>query len=135
LTGQLFDLDGDGSIQHTELHTLLEGLGIKVTEEELLDLVNEADADGSGVIEFEEFVFMMQRFLGEEEGELEKTWALLDADGDGSITQEELCIALEACGMKLAPWELREVITLVLSSQLALCIRTNPGSPPPSCFR
>ena len=57
-------MDGGGTIEGNELHNLLEGLGIKVTEEEAEDLVNEVDADGSGVIEFEEFVFLMQRFLG-----------------------------------------------------------------------
>ena len=31
-----------------------------MTEEEARDLVNEADVDGSGVIEFEEFVILMQ---------------------------------------------------------------------------
>lgn len=40
----------------------------------------------------------------------EATWELLDANCDGSISQEELVIALEACGMKLSPWELRDMI-------------------------
>ena len=31
--------------------------------------VNEVDDDGSGVIEFEEFVVLMQRFLGKDEDE------------------------------------------------------------------
>ena len=61
-----------------------------------------------------------------------KTWELLDANGDGAvtpttrfvddtvdpklpsipgaITQQELMIALEACGMKLAPEELRHML-------------------------
>ena len=107
---ELFDLDGGGSIEANELHCLLEGLGIKVTEQEALDLVHEVDEDASGVIEFDEFVVLMQRFIGKEEDEVQKTWKLLDANGDGTITQDELCIALEACGMKLAPWELRDMM-------------------------
>lgn len=45
---ELFDLDGGGSIEAPELHTLLDGLGIKVTQQEAMDLVHEVDSDGSG---------------------------------------------------------------------------------------
>ena len=38
------------------------GLGINATPEEAEDMLNEVDDDGSGVIEFEEFVILMQRF-------------------------------------------------------------------------
>ena len=37
----MFDLDGGGSIEASELHVLLEGLGIKMSREEALDLVHE----------------------------------------------------------------------------------------------
>jgi Ca2+-binding EF-hand superfamily protein len=85
----MFDLDGGGSIEASELYVLLEGLGIKMSQEEALDLVHEVtssmslwplrrvlarrhltvvpaqvDDDGSGVVEFEEFVILMQRFIG-----------------------------------------------------------------------
>ena len=41
---ELFDLDGGGSIEVNELHVLLEGLGIKLSREEALDLVHEVPA-------------------------------------------------------------------------------------------
>jgi len=41
---------------------------------------------------------------------MQVTWELLDANEDGSITQDELCLALESCGIKLAPFELRDMI-------------------------
>ena len=40
----LFDLDGGGSIEADELHTMLKGLGITATPEEVKDLVNEVPA-------------------------------------------------------------------------------------------
>ena len=39
---ELFDLDGGGSIEASELHVLLEGLGINISEEAAMDLVLEA---------------------------------------------------------------------------------------------
>ena len=38
---ELFDLDGGGSIESGELHTLLKGLGIQTTQQETLDILNE----------------------------------------------------------------------------------------------
>ena len=39
---ELFDFDGGGSIEASELHVLLEGLGINISEEAAMDLVLEA---------------------------------------------------------------------------------------------
>ena len=39
---ELFDLDGGGSIEASELHVLLEGLGINISQEAAMDLVLEA---------------------------------------------------------------------------------------------
>lgn len=52
----------------------------------------------------------MQRFLERDEDDLQQTWAILDMDGDGVITKNELVVALEACGIKMAPWELRDMM-------------------------
>ena len=41
---------------------------------------------------------------------MQATWELLDVNGDGSISREELCLALESCGIKLARWELRNMM-------------------------
>ena len=43
-----------------KLGTLLRSLGQNLTDEELEDMMNEIDADGSGTIEFEEFVMLMK---------------------------------------------------------------------------
>ena len=47
---------------------------------------------------------------GRDTDEMQATWELLDANGDGSISREELCLALESCGIKLARWELRDMM-------------------------
>lgn len=53
--------DGNGSINPKELGIAMRALGQNPTEQELQDMINEVDLDGSGVIEFPEFCQMMKR--------------------------------------------------------------------------
>ena len=89
----LFDGDGSGEVDSSELHSLMEALGMTITPQEARDLVMEVclfttvfclshhvltlkpqhhntisllflvqlDADGSGLIEFEEFLHIMTK--------------------------------------------------------------------------
>ena len=51
-----FDLDGSGSIDASEMGRMLRSLKMDVTPAQLEELVRDADPDGSGEIDFEEFV-------------------------------------------------------------------------------
>ena len=50
-----FDRDGDGTITTKELGAALRKLGMTPSEDELQELIDQVDADGSGVLEFDEF--------------------------------------------------------------------------------
>ena len=52
----LVDLDKGGTISKDELKQLMNTLGLKPTQEELNQMVDEIDADGNGEIDFDEFV-------------------------------------------------------------------------------
>lgn len=56
---QTFDLDGGGSIDVEEIHGIFAMMGIAVDEQKQELLIQKYDADGSGVMEFDEFVEMM----------------------------------------------------------------------------
>merc|ERR1711862_1027012 len=88
----LFDKDGDGTITTKELGTVMRSLGQNPTEAELMDMINEVDADGSGTIDFPEFLTMMARKVKEVEGdeELRQAFMVFDKDGNGFITANEL---------------------------------------------
>lgn len=45
-------------------------LGHQLDDQMLADIINEVDADGSGELEFEEFVQLAARFMVEEDAEV-----------------------------------------------------------------
>ncbi|KAH3748501.1 calmodulin-like isoform X1 [Dreissena polymorpha] len=51
-----FDKDGDGFITGEEIRTVLRSEGVEITDEEVTQLIIEADTNGDGKISFEEFV-------------------------------------------------------------------------------
>jgi len=55
----LFDKDGDGTITADELGVVMRSLGRNPTREELEAMIAEVDEDGSGEIEFPEFLKLM----------------------------------------------------------------------------
>jgi len=56
---KVFDSDGNGMISSEELRQIMHNLGEKLTTEEVDEMVREADIDGDGQINYEEFVRMM----------------------------------------------------------------------------
>ncbi|KAF4346178.1 hypothetical protein G4B88_026695 [Cannabis sativa] len=56
---KVFDKDQDGYISPTELRHVMINLGERLKDEELDQMIREADLDGDGLINYEEFVRMM----------------------------------------------------------------------------
>jgi calmodulin len=54
-----FDKDGNGFISAAELRHVMTNLGEKLTDEEVDEMIREADIDGDGQINYEEFVKVM----------------------------------------------------------------------------
>ena len=57
----VFDSDGSGFIDRSELKKLMANLGQALTDGELDDMMDEVDTNGDGEISFEEFKAMMVR--------------------------------------------------------------------------
>eukprot|EP00804_Cyclotella_cryptica_P016645 CCRYP_001963-RA/>CCRYP_001963-RA protein AED:0.34 eAED:0.49 QI:144/0.5/0.4/1/0.5/0.4/5/0/205 len=60
---KVFDKDGNGFISAAELRHIMTNLGEKLTDEEVDEMIREADIDGDGQINYEEFVKMMMSNL------------------------------------------------------------------------
>ena len=67
----LFDADGGGSIDVEELTHALINLGISDTKDEIDRLVAQIDADGSGEIEYHEFLEVMNSLLSQRDSATE----------------------------------------------------------------
>lgn len=70
----------------------MRSLGQNPTEMDLQDMINEFDADGNGIIDFDEFLIMMLRSLSQvdTQEELRMIFRVFDKDPQGNIPTEEL---------------------------------------------
>uniref|UniRef100_A0A1J3G363 non-specific serine/threonine protein kinase n=2 Tax=Noccaea caerulescens TaxID=107243 RepID=A0A1J3G363_NOCCA len=94
------DSDRSGSITYEELKTGLHRLGSKLSEAEVKQLMEAADVDGNGTIDYIEFISAtMHRHRLERDEHLHKAFQYFDKDGSGHITKEELEIAMKEHGM------------------------------------
>jgi Ca2+-binding EF-hand superfamily protein len=57
----LFDDEGSGVISFKNLKRVARELGENLTDEELQEMIDEADRDGNGVIDQDEFLRIMKK--------------------------------------------------------------------------
>lgn len=71
----------------------MRSLGQNPTEAELQEMVAEVDADGSGTVDFPEFLSLMSRKArdADSEEELREAFKVFDKDGNGFISAAEVC--------------------------------------------
>lgn len=58
---RVFDKNGDGYISASELKSVMESLGEKMTDEQVEEMIREADLDGNGLIDYNEFIKIMSK--------------------------------------------------------------------------
>ncbi|KAI3800284.1 hypothetical protein L1987_28371 [Smallanthus sonchifolius] len=94
------DTDKSGSITYEELKTGLARLGSKLSEAEVKQLMEAANVDGNGTIDYIEFITAtMHRHRLERDEHLYKAFCHFDTDNSGYITMEELETAMKEYGM------------------------------------
>ncbi|XP_048259366.1 calmodulin-like protein 12 [Haliotis rufescens] len=109
---KVFDKDNNGFISKSELRQVMVSLeGHKVTEQEINEMIIEADVDGDGRINYEEFVRMITEQMTQEQiSEFKEAFGLFDKDGDGSITTSELGTVMRSLGQEPSQTELQNMI-------------------------
>ena len=90
----LLDKDGDGTISAKDLDSVMHLLGRNPTEAELQDMINGADDNGDGALDFSEFLTMLAKDTDEvatdSEEEMMDAFKVFDEDGNGYINPTEL---------------------------------------------
>jgi len=92
----LFDVKKQNFLSADDLDDILRAMGFRPSKEELQEILEEIDEDGSGEIEFGEFCQLCAKFLVEEpdeetmKAELKEAFRVYDRDGAGFITTDQL---------------------------------------------
>ena len=107
-----FDHNGDGVLSVKELSTALRSLGFHMTEKDAEAVYNEADRDGSGYIDFDEFLRLITTHMKEPytKEELVEAFNIFDEDKSGYISANELKSVCMQTGDKMKASELDEII-------------------------
>jgi len=105
---ELFDTNHDGKIDGDELTAVLRTLGLEYSQVDVDEMIKKADTNSNGVVEYDEFMVMMQRF-SQQPPELasldEKTleaFRVFDLDGNGFIDKHELKHVMKRLGENLS---------------------------------
>jgi len=108
----LFDRDSNGIITTRELGSVMRSLGFNPTDHELQVMINSVDYDGNGVIDFPEFVKLMedQKKPDEREADMMLAFRVFDADNKGYIESAELRYILLNMDKRIPRDELHEMI-------------------------
>ena len=105
---QALDVNGDGSISLQELKS---GLGNRENGETLYKLLEAADTDKSGEIDYTEFIAATmdaQTFLRNDY--LRTAFDLFDKDGSGLIDADEICQILDGGDVQMDNVPTKELI-------------------------
>ncbi|GAB4834775.1 Probable calcium-binding protein cml18 [Ancistrocladus abbreviatus] len=105
----------DGSLTQLELDSLLRALGLKPSADQLDKLIQKADINNNGLIEFSEFVALVAPELlpaksPYTEEQLRQLFKIFDRDGNGYITAAELAHSMARLGHALTAEELTGMI-------------------------
>ncbi|KAL4341683.1 hypothetical protein GQ457_08G011550 [Hibiscus cannabinus] len=98
---KMIDEDGSGQITYDELKVGLKKFGANLAESEFRALMQAADINNSGTIDYEEFVAATLHINKiEREDNLLAAFSYFDKDGSGYITPDELQKACQEFGIK-----------------------------------
>ena len=108
----LFDKDGSGTIDVSELRDALRVLGVTLNLNETKKLMEQADKDGSGSIELEEFMPLMIMKLESRDAnkEISKAFKMYDDDDNSTIEHQNLINAALALDITITKEEVNEMM-------------------------
>ncbi|CAO2820251.1 unnamed protein product [Amaranthus hypochondriacus] len=97
---KMIDADNSGHITLEELKKGLEKVGANLNDSEIVGLMQAADVDNSGTIDYGEFLAAMLHLNKiQKEDHLFAAFSYFDKDGSGYITPDELQLACEQFGL------------------------------------
>jgi len=112
-TFDMFDKNGNGTINAQELFSVMRSLGIKSSLKEAQGMIQEVDHDKSGLVDFNEFLSLMANKKSskrQESFELMHAFKAFDRNNDGYIVKSEFMKVMKKHGEKITSKEIDSMI-------------------------
>lgn len=108
----IFDVDKSGAISVQELLKAMTTLGFDSKNPDIFNMIQDMDEDGTGEIEFPDFLDMMTARISENntKEDLERVFKLFDNDRTQEITVENLKRVARQLGEDISDEELKEIV-------------------------
>lgn len=112
---ELFDKNHDGKISSDELGCVLRSLGLEYKQEEVDEMIKNADTNENGSVEYDEFLVMMQKFaqhppnIASMDEKTREAFRVFDLDGNGYIDKNELRQVMTRLGETLSEDDVKEM--------------------------
>ncbi|XP_075246418.1 neo-calmodulin-like isoform X2 [Convolutriloba macropyga] len=110
---KICDVDESGSVTVSEFYEAMRSLGCNPSKQKIATMLKKVDKNGNQEVEFSEYVFLYRRHEQEMTrafNDLKYAFEIMDEDGNGFVTLEELKEAMVKFGQ---PMDDKELETLV----------------------
>merc|ERR1712179_118293 len=119
----IFDNENNKTVDVREVGTIIRSLGCCPTENELHDMLTLIEEDATGYIRFEKFLPMMTKVLMERrykpmpEDQLLRAFQVLDSEGKGYLSPEELQKYMTEDGEPFQQEEIEEMLSAAVDPE------------------
>lgn len=116
---RIFDRDSSLSIDIYELQAAMLSIGLHPSSAELAAMIARVDVDGTGTVDFDEFLRMIVQQTGGglgksgKEEEMKEAFRAMDVDGDGAVSVADLLGVLRELGEAVGEEEVKEWVSVV----------------------
>ncbi|XP_009472883.1 PREDICTED: caltractin-like [Nipponia nippon] len=109
---ELFDPEGSGLIDVSDLKIIVKAVGCELGKKEMKRIVSELSEEGSGKLTFQSFLQVMTQKMAAPclEKEILEAFEAFDCDGTGKISFENLKVVASEVGEDITDEELQEMI-------------------------
>ena len=100
------DENGNGTINADDIKKTLNHMGVEITDKEAREMIEEADLDQNGTVDFSEFVKLMHK---REQHEMLEAFHAIDNDRSGTLSTTELKDVMKSFGENFSDEQLEQM--------------------------
>lgn len=107
-----FDRNNDGFISRDELSGVIDSLGRMIPDDELDEMIKLVDKDLNGLVDFKEFIELMDNncLVQSADKEMEDLFRVFDLNKDGYITEQEISNIMGSLNEKVRKRDIRKMV-------------------------